>query len=46
MGMPPALQHLDLGRVVIDADHLVADFGKAGAGDQPDVARPDDRQFH
>ncbi len=42
MGMPPGLQQFDLGRVVVHADDLVADLGKAGAGDQADVAGPDD----
>ena len=40
------LQQLDLRRVIIHTDHLVADLGKASAGDQPDVAGPDDRQLH
>ena len=40
------LQQLDLGRVVVHADDLVADFGEAGAGDQTDVAGADDGQFH
>ena len=46
MGMPPALQHFDLGRVVVHADDVMADFGKTGSGDQTDVAGADDRQFH
>ena len=40
------LQHLDLGRVVVHADHVMTHLGEAGAGDQADVARPDDRQLH
>ncbi len=34
-------QQLDLRLVVVDADHAVAEFGKARAGDEADVARAD-----
>ena len=36
----------DLGRVDVEAEHVVADFGQAGAGDQADVAGADDGDFH
>ena len=45
-GDAAGLEQFDLGRVVIHADDLVADFGEAGAGDQADVAGADDGQFH
>jgi hypothetical protein len=32
-----ALQALDLARVDVHADHVVADFSEAGARDEPDV---------
>ena len=37
-----ALEALDLVGVDVGADHVVADVGEAGAGGEPDVARPDD----
>ncbi len=40
------LKQLDLRRVVIHANDLMADLGETGAGDQTDVARADNRQFH
>ncbi len=40
------LERLDLARVLVDADDVVAEIGKAGAGDQPDIAGPDDRDTH
>ena len=36
------LKRLDLARVVIDADDVVADIGKTGAGDETDVTGTDD----
>ena len=41
-----ALQALDLAGVLVDADHVVAEIGKAGAGDQADIARADHRNLH
>jgi hypothetical protein len=32
------LQGLDLGDVVVDATHVVAEIGEAGAGNQTDIA--------
>ena len=40
------LQALDLGRDLVDADHVVAALGEAGAGDQADVSGADDCDFH
>ena len=40
------LKQLHLGNVFIDANHLMAYFGKACARYQPHVARPNDRQLH
>ena len=40
------LQHPDLGRVLVDADDLVAVLGEAGAGNQPDVSAPNHRYLH
>jgi hypothetical protein len=37
---------LDFVDVVIDADDLMADFGKASASDQPYVTGANDCQFH
>ena len=42
----PPLQHPDLGRVLVDADDLVAILGKARAGHQPDVASAHHRYLH
>jgi hypothetical protein len=41
-----ALEGLDLGFVVVDADDVVAAFGEAGSGDQTDVAGADDSDAH
>ena len=41
-----AVQRLDLGRVLVDAADVVAEIGKAGAGDQADIARSDHRDAH
>ena len=35
-------KRFDFARVVIDADHVVADVGEAGAGDQTDITGTDD----
>ncbi len=40
------IQDLDLARVDVEAQHVVADLGETGAGDEPDVAGPDHRDFH
>ena len=40
------LEHLDLGGDLIDADHVVAAFGQAGAGHQAYIPRSDDGNFH
>src|SRR2546430_13470389 len=39
---PPALQRADLGRILVDADHLVPVFGQAGPGHQSHVARSEE----
>ena len=41
-----ALQRLDLGRVLIDADDVVAEIGKAGARNEADIARADHCNAH
>ena len=45
-GHAAARQDLDLERVDVEAQHVVADFGKAGPRDEPDIARPDHRDLH
>ncbi len=40
------LQHLYLARVHVHAQHIVAHFGEAGAGDQPHIAGTKNRDFH
>ena len=45
-GDAAGLEHLHLVGVVIDADDVVADLGKAGAGDEADVAGANDGEFH
>ena len=39
-------QPRDLGSVDIDADDIVADLGKTGAGHQADIARAENRDSH
>ena len=46
MGIRPRRSSADLGRVLVDADDVVAVLGEAGAGDQPDIAGPDNRDLH
>jgi hypothetical protein len=45
-GHAAGLEELDLGGVLIDADDLVADFGKAGPGHQTDITSSNDGQLH
>ena len=40
------LEHVDLALVVIDADDVMADFGKARARDETDVTGADDAEIH
>ena len=40
------VQDLDLARIFIDADHLVAALGKAGGGDESHVSGANDSDFH
>ena len=40
------LERLDFSRVVIHADDVVADVGKAGAGDETDITGTDDGKIH
>jgi outer membrane protein OmpA-like peptidoglycan-associated protein len=40
-GNAAGVQHVDFGLVLIDADDVVADFGKARSRHQADIARPD-----
>ena len=46
IGISPALQGVDLAGVLVDAGHLMAEIGKAGAGDQADIARADHGNLH
>ncbi len=39
-------QPFDLGRILVDTDHLMAEFGQAGAGNQADIAGADHRNAH
>ena len=41
-----AVEHVDLLLVAVDAGHVVAALGEAGAGDQADVAGANDGDFH
>ena len=41
-----SLQPRDLGRVFVDADHVMAEIGKTDAGDQADIARSDHCDTH
>jgi hypothetical protein len=36
----------DLGGFLVDADDVMAELGEAGAGHQPDIARPDHGDAH
>jgi hypothetical protein len=45
-GCSPLLEHVDLARVDVQADHVIAHFGQAGAGHQADVAAADHGYFH
>ena len=40
------LERLDFSRIVIDADDVVADVGKTGAGDETDITGADDGDIH
>ena len=40
------LERFDFARIVIDADDVVADVGKAGAGDETDITGTDDGEIH
>ena len=42
MGMRPSRRACDLRLVEVEADDVVAEVGKADAGDQPHVAHADD----
>ena len=46
IGTPPPFRIVDLARVDVEAQHVVADLGQAGAGDEADVARADHRDLH
>jgi len=41
-----ALEHFDLARVHVHAQHVVAHLGETGTSDQPDVAGTENRDFH
>jgi hypothetical protein len=40
------VEHVDLGAVDVEAQHVVADLGEAGAGHQSHVAGPGHRDLH
>ena len=40
------VEHFDLARIDVEAEHVVADFGQTRAGHETDVARADDGDFH
>jgi hypothetical protein len=40
------VQHLDLARIDIETQHVVADLGQAGPGDETDVTRTNHRHLH
>jgi hypothetical protein len=40
------VEHLDLARIHVQADDVVAHLGQAGPGHQSDVTSPDHRDFH
>jgi len=42
----PGLEDFHLGGVVIDANDLMADLGETGPGDQPNISRSNNCQFH
>ena len=41
-----AIERRDLGGVLVDAGHLMAEVGKAGAGNKPDIAGADHGHAH
>ena len=43
---PPGAQRRDLARVLVDANHLMPEVGKARPRDQADIARSDHRDTH
>ena len=40
------VEAVDLGRVDVDADHVVADLGQAGTGDKADIAGAENGDAH
>jgi len=42
----PGVEHINLGRIIVDADDGVTYLREAGAGGQADVARADHSDFH
>ena len=40
------VEAVDLARVLVDAGHLVAEIGEAGARNEPDIAGADHRDTH
>jgi hypothetical protein len=43
---PASQQTIDLGLVLVDTSHMVAEIGKARAGNQSDIASADHRDAH
>ena len=43
---PPGVQMIDLGGVLVDAGHHVAEVGETGPGNKPDVAGADHCDAH
>jgi hypothetical protein len=45
-GDAAAVQQVDLALVDVEAEHIVAEFRQAGAGDEADIAGADNRNLH
>src|SRR4051794_29091527 len=43
---PTGVKGVDLGTILVDAAHFVAEIGKAGAGNESDIAGADHRETH
>ena len=43
---PAGVQRLDLARVLVDADHVMAEIGKADPGHKTDITRTDHGDVH
>ncbi len=41
-----AVERCDLGGILVDADHVMAEIGETGAGNKPNIAGADHRHMH